>query len=162
MSTHVIVPRRSAVSARRARPLGWGRELDRVLDDVWRGFGFPVSRIAEPGAFAPRMDVSESKEAFRIHAELPGLEEQDIEVSIEEGVLTITGERAEEKEEKAEDKGWRRRETLRGKFHRAVRLPDNVDENAVTASYRAGVLSLTLPKAPEVKPEVKTIPITTS
>jgi HSP20 family protein len=114
------------------------------------------------------MDVSETEEAFRIDAELPGLEEKDIEVSVEDGVLAIKGERAEEKEEKDgkdgkdEEKGWHRRETFRGKFHRAVRLPDNVDSDAVTASYRAGVLSLTLPKVPETKPEVKTIPITTA
>jgi HSP20 family protein len=160
--TRLIVPRRAAAPVRRAHPLGWGRELDRVLDEVWRGFGFPVSRVAEPGAFTPRMDVSETEEAFRIDAELPGLEEKDIEVSIEDGVLTLKGERAEEKEEKDDPKGWHRRETFRGKFQRAVRLPESVDRDAVSASYRAGVLTLTLPKLPEARPEVKTVPITTS
>ena len=69
MLTRIRIPRSNTLPTRRLAPMGFG-DLDRFLDEVWRGFGFPLSRVAEPGAFAPRMDVSETEEAFRIDAEL--------------------------------------------------------------------------------------------
>jgi HSP20 family protein len=106
------------------------------------------------------MDYRETETEIQVAAELPGLEEKDIQVSLEDGVLTIKGERAEETKEE-DDEGFSHVETFRGSFHRALRLNAEVDEDAVKASYKNGVLSVTLPKVPEVKPEVRTIPVTT-
>ena len=158
--TNVLVPR---TRVRRAAPVfGLTGNLDRVLDEVWRGFGFPVSRVvAEPGALAPRMDFRETEDELHIAAERPGLEEKDIDVSIEDDILTVKGERARENTEE-DEKGWRRRETFRGHFRRSVRLPEGVDTDAVKASYKAGILTITVPKPAEAKPEVRSIPIETA
>jgi HSP20 family protein len=138
---------------------GLAGELDRMFDEIWRGFGAPRVRNA-PADFAPHMDVSESEGEFRIAAELPGVEQDDIEVTLEDGTLTIKGERKDDRKEK--DAGFRRVETLRGSFRRSIRLPEEVDQEAVKARYRNGVLELSLPKLPEAKPEVRKIPVTTS
>jgi HSP20 family protein len=158
--THVLVPRRSAAPARRVRTFGFHGELGRVFDEIWGGFGLPVSHVRRPHVLAPRMDFSETDEEIRIAAELPGLEETDIEVGLNDGVLTIKGERADERDEEGDEKGYRHVETFRGQFQRAIRLPAEADEDAVKAVYKAGVLTVTLPKRPEVEPEVRTIPIT--
>jgi HSP20 family molecular chaperone IbpA len=104
MTTHVLVPRRSA---RLARPLGAGLfgDFDRLFDEFWGSPGSAVSRAVTPAALAPRMDYSETDDAIRLRAEMPGLDEKDIDVSLEEGVLTIKGEHAEERDEKDEEKG---------------------------------------------------------
>jgi HSP20 family protein len=128
---------------------GLAGELDRMFDEIWRGFGAPRVRNA-PADFAPHMDVSESEGEFRIAAELPGVEQDDIEVTLEDG------------DRKEKDAGFRRVETLRGSFRRSIRLPEEVDQEAVKARYRNGVLELSLPKLPEAKPEVRKIPVTTS
>jgi HSP20 family protein len=138
---------------------GLAGELDRMFDEIWRGFGARRVRNA-PADFAPHMDVSESEGEFRIAAELPGVEQDDIEVTLEDGTLTIKGERKDDRKEK--DAGFRRVETLRGSFRRSIRLPEEVDQEAVKARYRNGVLELSLPKLPEAKPEVRKIPVTTS
>jgi HSP20 family protein len=161
MTTHVLVPRRSA---RLARPLGAGLfgDFDRLFDEFWGSPGSAVSRAVTPAALAPRMDYSETDDAIRLRAEMPGLDEKDIDVSLEEGVLTIKGEHAEERDEKDEEKGFQHVETYRGSFHRALRLPVEVDEDAVEAAYKNGILTVTLPKRPEAKPEVRSIPVSTS
>lgn len=159
MMMNVLVPRRSVVSARPARRYGLGGELDRMFDEIWRGFGAPLGRGA-PADLAPHMDVSESEGEFRIAAELPGVEQDDIEVTLEDGTLTIKGERKNHRKEN--DADCRRVETLRGSFRRSIRLPEEVDQEAVKARYRNGVLELSLPKLPEAKPEVRKIPVTTS
>jgi HSP20 family protein len=134
----------------------WPAEFDRLFDDAYSRFAAPQ----EAPSFAPRVDVDESDEAFSVRADLPGLEEKDIQVSLEEGVLTIHGKLESEKDE--ERKGVRWVERARGSFRRAIELPAEIDTAKVTASYRQGVLTVTLPKLPEAKPEVRTIPITTS
>lgn len=160
MMRHLLVPRRSAAVA---RPVpGLFGDFDRFFDEFLSGFGSPLSREATPGALAPRMDYSVSDDEIRIRAEMPGLEEKDIDVSLEEGVLTIKGEHTEESEEQDEEKGYHHVETFRGSFFRAIRLPDEVKEDAISATYKNGILSLTLPKLPEAKPEVRSIPVSTS
>jgi len=154
--THVLVPRIKTRAVRPARS-----DFDRVFDDLWRGFGGAASPVATVATLAPRMDYRETETEIRVAAELPGLEEKDIQVSLEEGVLTIKGERAEETKGEDEE-GFSHVESFRGSFHRALRLNAEVDEDAVKASYKNGVLTVTLPKVPEVKPEVRTIPVTTA
>ena len=154
MNTHVVVPRRSAL----ARPF-FG-DFDRLFDEFWRGFGVPVARDETPAFLAPRMDVHETDAAYELHVEMPGLEEKDIEVSIEDGVLTLEGTRASESDEETD--GVRHVETWRGSFHRAVKLPAAVDEDAISAGYKNGILTVKLPKLPEAKPEARQVPVSTS
>jgi HSP20 family protein len=135
-------------------------ELDRIFDALWGGFNLPASGVCAPNAVTPRVDFSETEDEIRIAAELPGLDEKDIEVALDDGVLTIQGERKGEREDKDAEKGYQRLETYRGRFHRAIRLGAEVDEEAVKAVYGAGVLTVTLPKRAPAEPSVRSIPIT--
>jgi HSP20 family protein len=147
---NAIITRRNPLYAR-PTPF-FGREFDRFFGDLWGGFDRPTER-----AFVPRVDVEETETEYRLAAELPGLEEKDIEVIVDDGVLTLKGERRDETDE---EKGYRHVETFRGHFERAFRLGDRVDEEGIRAVYRNGVLEVTIPKLPEVGPEVRNIPVT--
>ena len=160
MRFHSLIPRRSLACAPLAQPglrAFWPAEFDRLFDEAYSRFAEPPQ---EAPSFAPRVDVDESDEAYTVRADLPGLEEKDIQVSLEEGVLTIHGKLESEKDEDRPGVRWVER--ARGSFRRAIQLPAEIDVAKVTASYRQGVLTVTLPKLPEAKPEVRTIPITTS
>jgi len=131
---------------------GLRKEIERFYDH----FTEPMSvDMATLGPWEPRLDVSETREAVVIKAELPGVDPNDIALSLENGVLALTGEKAEEKED--EDKRYHRVERSYGAFARAVRLPAAVDPSKVTAMFKDGVLTVTLPKAAEAKGT--TIPI---
>ena len=104
-----------------------------------------------------RRSVEERDAAYVIRAELPGLDEKDVEISIEENVLTLRGEKRTTGEEP--EKGYRLRETRTGGFQRRLALPAAVDVEAVTASAKNGVVTVTLPKAPEAR--TRTIPVNT-
>jgi HSP20 family protein len=148
ITTRLLLPRRSNVPTH-ALAL---RDFDRLFDSLWRSPGAPT-RVAE---LAPRIDVHETEAELRVSAELPGLDETDIEVSLENDVLTIRGERAAAEERDAE--GVHHRETFRGTLQRSLRLRSEVDIDAVTAVYRNGILTVTLPKAPAA--QVRSIPVT--
>lgn len=158
-----LIPRRAVARSPFAHPSArafWPVEFDRLFDEAWRGFGLALPAQEAP-RFAPRVDVTESDEAYTVRADLPGLEEKDIQVSLEEGVLSIQGKVASEKKDEKKE-GVRYVERARGSFHRSIELPAEIDADKVAASYRQGVLTVTLPKRPEAKPEVRTIPITTT
>ena len=109
------------------------------------------------GEVAPRMDLKETEDAFVAKLTMPGLDKKDIDISITDGVLTVKGETQEE-EEKEDEKGtWLVREHRHCSYFRSVRLPSEVEAEKAEAEYRNGVLTLTLPKAEEVKP--KSIPV---
>lgn len=121
-------------------------EMDRLFDG---SFG-PVFRA--PGSFsrwAPALDLYQDKDQFTVVAELPGLKKEDIELSLHDGVLTISGER---KQEKKTEEGYRN-ERFFGRFQRSVTLPASVDGDKVKATYQDGVLKVVLPKAEEAKPK---------
>jgi HSP20 family protein len=159
---HTLVPWRRSHPERVGR-IDLYEELDRVFDGFWRGFGVPAPATSPaPRAFAPRMDVTETETEYRVEAELPGLEEKDIKVTLENGVLTLTGERREDREEKDEERSFWHRESFRGRFERALALPEDADEKGVSAKYRNGVLTVEIPKLPVAKPEARTIPVQTS
>ncbi len=101
--------------------------------------------------WAPPADVIETKDALYIKAELPGMNEKEIHVEMEDGVLTVHGERTLEKEEI--EKGYRRIERSYGKFVRSFTLPPNVETNKITAAYNNGLLELQIPKKEEAKPK---------
>jgi HSP20 family protein len=130
------------------------RDVSSLHDEVERmfrqAFGPRAGEASAAGAFSPALDVEETEEAFTLHVELPGVVASDVDVSLEENVLTIAGERNFYDERTAD--GFRRIERHFGRFHRAVRLPDRVDPDAVRASYRDGLLTITVPKAEEAKP----------
>ena len=152
-TTHFLVPRRRVSPL--ASSLGWS-DFDRVFDQLSNGAG--VASARGEASVAPRIDFSETDTEMVIAAELPGLEEKDIQISLEEGVLTIRAERSAE--ESKDEKGVRHFETYRGKYVRKLRLPSEVAADAVKAVYKSGILTVTLPKLPEVKPQVRVIPVT--
>lgn len=122
-------------------------EVNRIFRET---FGGMQGGAASAGAFTPALDVEEDDERFVLHVELPSVNPEDVEVSLEESVLTIAGERRFYGDRNAD--GFRRIERHFGRFHRAVRLPDRVAADHVEASYRDGLLTITVPKAEEAKP----------
>jgi HSP20 family protein len=106
---------------------------------------------------APAMDVKERDDAYVAELELPGMKAEEFKIEVQEGVLSIRGERKLEKEEKT--KRWHRTERLYGSFERRIALPNSVVAEKVDASYKDGVLTVTVPKSPDVKP--KTIQVKT-
>ncbi|MBI2466617.1 MAG: Hsp20/alpha crystallin family protein [Candidatus Rokubacteria bacterium] len=129
-------------------------EMDRLFDRLWEG-EFPTLPMA--GEWTPALDLSETKDALMVKAEIPGIEPKEIEVSLQGEVLTIKGEKEEEREEK--DKHYYRKERTYGAFARSLRLPVAVDGSKVTATFKNGLLTITLPKAPAAKGT--TIPVKT-
>ena len=140
-------------------------EIDRLFDR-FTGGGFPsMRRLLEPGpAFesgfdfnVPAVDVTEDDKVYKIAAELPGLDEKDIEVSVTGDVLTLKGEKRQETEEK--NKNWYVSERAYGSFQRAFTLPDGVDRDKIAASFAKGVLTVTMPKSAEAQKQQKKIEV---
>lgn len=129
--------------------------LDRVVDGFWRGLG---SNAPAQAGFAPRIDVVEREGEYLVTAELPGLEEKDFHLEVHGSALTLSGEKRVEREE--ERKGWRWSERACGSFRRAIQLPDDVASDKASATFRNGVLAITLPKAEHAR--VRHIPVTTA
>ena len=155
--TAFMIPRRVRGSA--APALRSVRPLDRLFDDIWQGFDLQPAWPAN-ARFAPRIDVREDDEAIVVSAELPGLEEKDFQISLEDEVLTLKGEKRSHSEE--ERAGYRHVESVSGAFERRLVLSAPVDADAIKAVYKNGVLSITLPKPPQARPQTRTIPISTS
>jgi len=109
------------------------------------------------GPAMPATDLVEREKEFQISAELPGMEEKDIEIGITRDMLTIKGEKREEKEEKKKD--YYMSERSYGSFQRSFRLPDGVDRDKIDAKYEKGVLTITLPKTTEAQKQERKIPI---
>ncbi|MEW6269802.1 MAG: Hsp20/alpha crystallin family protein [Thermodesulfobacteriota bacterium] len=121
------------------------RDMNELFDRFFDGFGLePLDWTHDLGTFRPRLDVSETDTEIRVSAELPGVDEKDVEVSLSDDVLTIKGERREEHEETEKD--WYRREQSYGSFHRSIPLPHGIEADKVEASFKRGVLTVTLPK----------------
>jgi HSP20 family protein len=144
------------------------REVDRLFDDFNGGFWRPsFSRSlfdvapfgrGEPSLpTIPAVDVSETDKGYEIKAELPGMEEKNIEVKLADGVLTIKGEKQEQKEDKQKD--YYVQERSFGSFQRSFQLPDNVDTNKIEAHFKNGVLTLALPKTAEAQKPAKKIEV---
>ena len=135
------------------------RDMERVFEDFSRDFGWGPPATADMAA-APRIDVSETDAEIKMEAELPGVEEKDVEVVLSDGCLTIKGEKKQEKKEKKEKKeDYYLHERSYGSFARSVTLPFDADPDKVKAKFANGVLTVTLPKPPEAKAKAKKIPI---
>ena len=129
------------------RPFEFDR-IRREMDRLWDSFleGKPMRRAGE---WLPSIDVSETKSDLVIKAELPGMDPKDIDISMNNGFLTIKGEKKHEREEK--DENYHLVERSYGSFTRSVRLPKEVQSDKITASFKNGVLRVTLPKSEEAK-----------
>lgn len=134
--------------------------MNRLFDDFMGDFGrFPFWTPTRVRGFAmsPKMDVAEDDKEVVVTAELPGMEEKDVELLLTDDALTIKGEKKMEKEEKERD--YHRTERTYGSFHRAIALPAEIDREKATASFKHGVLKVTLPKTATAKKETRKIEI---
>ncbi len=127
------------------------REMDRLFDEMTRSFGLPRTPLGE-GVLAPRVDVKETEDAIVVQAELPGVEEKDVEIEFADGVLTLRGEKKQEREEEEKEKGYYLMERSYGAFLRRIPIPAEIDEDNIRAVFDKGVLTVTLPKKPESQP----------
>ena len=132
------------------------REMNRLFDDVFSGFG----GLGLPGAFAPalqqmpaapKIDVSETDNEIQIKAEMPGIDQNDVEVLLEDDRLIIRGEKKQEQEREDKDRNYHVRERVQGAFSRTLPLPFAPDPNQVKAEFKDGVMTITIPKPQEVK-----------
>lgn len=142
-------------------------QMDRLFDDFmsdWRLpslsrdlFTMPALQVPGESTVDVRFDVSENDEGIEVTAELPGMAEKDVEIALDDGVLTIKGEKTFEKETK--DRDYHLSERRYGHFARSMRVPDSIDQNKIQANFDKGVLSIMLPKRPEAKAQKKKIEI---
>ena len=169
MSIKDLVPKfgreRESVSVQRANdnPFhDFQRDMNRLFDNFFGDLA-PARRRSESewttAVFSPRIDVSETDQEIRVAAELPGMDEKDITVEMDDEAITIRGERKEEKEDKG--KNWYRREQSYGSFHRIVPLPSSVEGAKAQAKFKKGVLTVTAPKRESSQAKRKTIAIET-
>lgn len=128
------------------------REIEQAFHD------FPRMMTSGGGAMAPRLDVSETEDAFLVSAELPGVEMSELDVSLADDVLSIKGEKKIERD----DETRHRSERYYGAFQRSISVPKGVDPEAVTATMKNGVLTVTLPKPAEMKAAAKKIDVTSA
>lgn len=135
------------------------REVNRLFDDVFRGFDSP---LPAPGRFSsfggggwPNVEVSDGEKEIRVTAEVPGLEEKDIEVLLEDGVLTLKGEKRSE----TEDKDRQFSERFYGRFERRIPLGYEIEDDKVSADFKNGVLTVALPKTERAQAKAKRIEI---
>lgn len=126
------------------------REMDRLFDDAFRGFGLGSGfGLSDRAAWGPSVDVQETDKGLEVIAELPGVNEKDVELNVTDGVLTIRGEKKTDRTDKGE--GWHVMERSYGSFARSIALPKEVDEAKASAEFKNGVLHVTLPAAPEAR-----------
>ena len=132
------------------------REMNRMFDNFFRGFDLPMSTT--PGWSVggwPHVEISETDNEVKLVAELPGTEEKDVELTLNEGMLTLKGEK------KAETNGAVYSERWHGQFERTVQLGPDVDPDKINAEFKNGVLTVTVGKRPEAQRQVKRIAINT-
>lgn len=129
------------------------REMDRLFDDAFRGFG--LSPFSQGGLSWPQVELVDRDKEVRVTAELPGLEEKDVELRVEDSVLVLRGEKRTE----FDDAERQYSERSYGRFERHIALPAEVDEERASATFRNGVLTVTLPKTERARQQTKRIPI---
>lgn len=130
------------------------RRLQREIDDLFESF-LPTTNggdqeARESAVWAPRVDLSETEDAYFIHVDVPGMTKDDLEINYQDGVLSVSGERRAE--ERKERHNFVRVERSFGNFYRSFRLPKAVDEGSIEATYENGVLTIEVQKSEESKP----------
>ncbi len=137
--------------------LGAQEDLNRMFRRGWLRAPGAEESLAESGKWAPAVDIYETGDSLAVEAELPGIDPKEIEVTVDDGVLTIKGERKHEKE--VEEENYYRVERAYGFFQRSIKLPAEVDADKVKASFDAGVLKVTVPKVEPKKPKAVSVTI---
>ena len=133
-------------------------DINRAFDSFWRGFDLPWPSTSSAWSISmPSVDVSESDKEIEVTAELPGIDEKDIDISLAEGVLTILGEKKSEVEKKEKD--YYLQERTFGSIERVVPLPDTIDLDSANATFKNGVLTVKLAKKPEAAAATKRITV---
>jgi HSP20 family protein len=136
------------------------KEMDRVFNGLFSDFGGFKSgffNLDRGGSFSPKIDVSEDKGGINIAAELPGMDEKDIEVSLKDGRLLIKGEKSHD--EKKEDRNYYHVERSYGSFQRSISVPEGIDPDRIKASFKKGLLKIKLPKSEEEQKKVRKIEV---
>lgn len=136
------------------------RDVNRAFEDMFKGFGAPAAWGGN-GVTTPMIDVKETDKGLEVSAELPGVDEKDIVLEVDDDVLTIKGEKKLEKEEKNEKTGYHLMERSYGSFARSIRLPYAVKPDQVTAEFNKGVLKVICPRPAEAVSATHQIPIKT-
>ena len=135
-----LILRRNELEPRTTDVWGLQSDINRLFD----AFINPFEGSEGRSSLSPRLDVAELKNKYEIKAELPGIDEKDLNLSYEDGLLTISGEKKTENEEK--EKGYYLKECSYGSFSRSVRLPENIAEDKIEAKFKKGVLTIDIPK----------------
>lgn len=137
-------------------PRSFQRAIDSMLNDFWEPQVLPLS-----GVFSPQIDVDEDEKQVRVMAELPGLNENDVEIVYEPGSLILRGEKKEEERRELPRGRGRYEERRYGSFERRIPLRAEVEEGQIQANFDKGVLTITLPKSAEARAQARRIPIRT-
>lgn len=136
-------------------------DFDRIFDNFFRNaltnMSGPAPSVSD---MSVRMDISETDKAYYVHADLPGIDEDKIDISVEDGLLTISGEKEQESEE--EGRSFHRVERSYGSFQRTLQLPSDANEDKIKANMKKGVLELEIPKTKEAQKQAKRIAIKSS
>ena len=130
--------------------LNMQREINRMFEGIFRGGSIDDTSVLPP-TWAPAADIAEHDGEFVVKMELPGVTKDDVKISMQDNILTVRGEKKQEKETK--DSTYRRVERSYGAFQRSFTLPSSVNPEKVDALYKDGILGITLPKSEEAKPK---------
>jgi len=135
------------------------KEMDHLFENFWKNSGSPAFKTHLPhyGSLNPHIDETEDEKSFHVKVELPGMDKDDVDVTLSAGVLTIRGEKKREDEEKGEN--FYRKERSFGSFRRSLPIPVDVDESRVEAKFEKGILYIELPKSEEAIKKIKHINI---
>lgn len=136
------------------------REIEDIFDRYSRAMGMPILRSGDlmtNGEWCPRVDISENDASFQVRAEIPGVHKEDVKVTLENGVLTLEGERRQEKEEKG--LRFHRMERSYGNFIRSFTLPSEVDQAHLKAHFHDGLLEVEIPKTSEARSRCIQVPV---
>ena len=134
-------------------------EMDRRFEQMFREFGTGTSLLANTanGMLKPTLDLSASENEYTVTVEVPGVDENDLKIEVEKNTMIIRGEKRQEKEEKK--KSYYRQERYYGSFRRVLSLPEDADQDDIKATFKQGVLTVTMPRKDVPKPNVKEVEI---
>jgi HSP20 family protein len=136
-------------------------EMDRRFEQMFREFGFgsPLFSNMANGMLKPTLDLSASENEYTVNVEIPGVDEKDLKIELEKNTMIIRGEKRQEKEE--EEKSYYRQERFYGSFQRILSLPEDADQDGIKATFKQGVLKITMPRKALPKSDVRQIAIKT-
>jgi HSP20 family protein len=135
-------------------------DINHAFEGFWRAFDLPMlagSEFGPLGAAEPRVDIRETAKEVKVIAELPGMTEADVDVSVADGMLTIRGEQRAERE--SEEKGYVLRERSFGRIERVVPLPEELEPDAASATFKDGLLTVTIPRAGDAQTSTRRIQV---